>query len=75
MTDLDARLQQCFAAVFPALAPEQASAANVENVAQWDSLAQVTLLAVIQQEFDVRIDDEEAEGLTSFDAWRVRLQQ
>lgn len=74
MSELESRLQSCFAAVFPALSKDQISAASVDTVAQWDSVAHITLLDMIQQEFQVRVDDSETETLTSYRAWIDRLE-
>lgn len=38
------------------------------NCSQWDSLFQLNLLTSIEQEFEIRITDEEAAELTSFEA-------
>lgn len=73
MPELDQRLQRCFASVFPDLMPEQLCAASVQTVPAWDSLAAVTLVAVIEQEFDVQIDLMELPELTSYEAMRNYL--
>jgi acyl carrier protein len=69
MTDLQTRLTKCFAAVFPQLTPEEISRATVESVGGWDSLATVTLLAVVEEEFGTTIEPEDLEHLQSFDAY------
>lgn len=65
MTD---RLVRCFAAVFDGLDRDEIENARVGEVEQWDSLASVTLLAVLEEEFDVMIDDLDLPELTSFGA-------
>jgi acyl carrier protein len=62
------RLVRCFAAVFEGMSQEELQVATVESLEQWDSLASVTLLAVLEEEFEVTIDDLDLPGLTSFDA-------
>jgi acyl carrier protein len=42
-------------------------------VAEWDSLAQVTLLTLIGEEFEIYIDFEEFEDATSFTALVDRI--
>jgi acyl carrier protein len=74
MSELESRLRSCFAAVFPALPEDRIPAASVETVPQWDSVAHITLVDMIQQEFQVRVDDSETETLTSYRAWIDRLQ-
>lgn len=68
MHDLDARLTRCFSSVFPDLAPEQVRTASVESVRGWDSLAAVTLLAVIQEEFGVQVGLTDVSELVSYEA-------
>ncbi len=64
--DLQPRLMRCFQAVFPALSAEAAAAARQDSVEGWDSLASVTLLRLIEEEFGVEIDMFELDGLQSF---------
>lgn len=68
MDDLDGRLIRCFSSVFSGLTPEQIHAASVESVAAWDSLAAVTLIAVLQQEFGISINLIDLPELVSFAA-------
>jgi acyl carrier protein len=68
MHNLDARLDRCFISVFPHLAVEQIHAASVESVRGWDSLAAVTLLSVVQEEFGVQIGLPDLSGLVSYEA-------
>ena len=68
MHDLDARLARCFSSVFPGLAPEQVHTASVESVRGWDSLAAVTLLAVVQEEFGVQVGLADVSELVSYQA-------
>jgi acyl carrier protein len=66
MSDTKQRLARCFMSVFPTLRNQEVSLASQESVAAWDSVATVTLLCVIEEEFGVSIDFEELENLTSF---------
>jgi acyl carrier protein len=75
MPELDDRLTRCFASVFPALSPDQIRAASVETVPDWDSLAAVTLIAVLEEEFNISIDLMEMPELTSYSAVRDYLQR
>jgi acyl carrier protein len=75
MPELDDRLTRCFASVFPAVPPDQLHSASVESVPAWDSLAAVTLIAVLEQEFDTPIDLMELPELTSYQAVRDYLQR
>ncbi len=73
MAELDDRLTRCFASVFPALSPAEIPKASVETVPDWDSLAAVTLVAVLEQEFDTQIDLLELPEFTSYAAIRNYL--
>jgi acyl carrier protein len=75
MSELDDRLTRCFASVFPALSPEELHSASMETVPDWDSLAAVTLVAVLEQEFNTPIDMMDLPELTSYDTVRNYLQK
>jgi acyl carrier protein len=61
------RLQKCFGVVFPNLGPDEILRASSASVATWDSLATVTLVSVIEEEFGVTISPDEYEYMISFD--------
>lgn len=73
MSDLETRLVRCFASVFPDLASDEIPGANITTVPRWDSLAAVTLAAVVQEEFDVEIDLLDLGKLDSFRAFQEHL--
>ena len=58
MAELDDRLVRCFSSVFPTLTRDEIWAADVTSLINVDSLAGVTLVAVIDEEFGVEIDLE-----------------
>lgn len=62
------KLENCFAQVFPNLERGQIAGASSENVEEWDSIAQVTLLSLIGETFGLELDFEEFESATSFAA-------
>jgi acyl carrier protein len=62
-----ARLRDCFAAVFPSAAPGELEQASTETLPGWDSLATVTLVAVVEEEFGVVLELDDLEQLTSFE--------
>jgi acyl carrier protein len=66
MSELEDRLVQCFASVFPMSPPEEIVSSGPEWFAESDSLAMVTLAAVIQEQFDVDIDTMKLAELNSF---------
>lgn len=75
MSEQESRLIRCFTSVFPALTTEEIRAASTQSLREWDSLAGVTLAAVVQQEFSVQIDLLELLELDSFGAFRTYLRQ
>jgi acyl carrier protein len=67
MSDQRSRLIACFSAVFPALHEEDILQATMTTVDTWDSVATITLLVVLEEEFDIEIKPEDLERLTSFE--------
>jgi acyl carrier protein len=68
MDEIRRRLVRCFSSVFPELPLEQVPAASIESLADWNSLAAVTLFAILQQEFGIHIGLADLPQLTSFEA-------
>lgn len=66
MDDTSQRLTRCFAALFPGLNENEIQTATRESVSTWDSVATVTLVNIVEEEFDIRIYFEEVEKLSSF---------
>jgi len=62
MDSTNARLRKCFGRVFPDLNEEQTLQASAAGVTQWDSLATLKLLALIEEEFGVIIDLDDLES-------------
>lgn len=74
-TSLRERLLECFRAVFPDLNEEQILSSSVETNANWDSVAHVTLLTVIEEEFGSPVAEEQYGELTSFTRLLQYLEQ
>jgi acyl carrier protein len=74
VVDFESRLARCFASVFPELTPDQIRQASTETVPRWDSLAAVTLVAVIEQEFSVQIDPLDLPELGSYGAVKAYVE-
>ncbi len=66
MSDIQQRLINCFSVVFPDLSADEIPRAGSASVAAWDSLATVTLVSVVEEEFGVTISAEEYESFVSF---------
>ncbi len=72
-SDLDGRLLGCFQVVFPDLPDEALVALRYEDSEEWDSLASLNLLTVVEEEFEVMFDDAVVPTLDSFAAVRRAL--
>jgi acyl carrier protein len=68
MDEMETRLARCFSSVFPELTAEQIRGASMDSVPAWDSLAAVTLVAVLQEEFGLQINLIDLPELVSFAA-------
>jgi acyl carrier protein len=68
MTTLENRVADCFCALFPNRSREELLTASRESIPEWDSLAGVTLLTLLQQEFQIDIDLTELEHFNSVHA-------
>jgi acyl carrier protein len=66
MAETRERLRRCFSAVFPVLSGDQLDSTSPSNLAAWDSVASVTLFAVVEEEFAIEIDVQEMPDLLSF---------
>ena len=75
MPDLDERLMLCFRTVFPDLSDEQIQGAKRGEYSEWDSLASLNLLAVVEEEFGCQLEEADIEGLDSFEAARAAVER
>jgi acyl carrier protein len=75
MDELSARLVSCFQVVFPQLPAEAIPAAEQDSIETWDSVAGITLISVIEDEFQVKLDLERLQELTSFATILADLRQ
>ena len=66
--ELEKRLVSCFEAVFPALDEAQIRSAHASATEGWDSVAALSLIDVVEEEFSISLDLELAVELTSFEA-------
>ncbi len=67
MTSTTSRLVVCFQNVFPNLGETEVRGASTETVGAWDSVAHITLLSAVAEEFNVEFEPEEYIDLTSFE--------
>lgn len=75
MDDIEARLVNCFSAVFPELTDEQILSATSTTVRSWDSVAVVTLVAVVEEEFGVSLESDDLSHLSSFGGFLSSLRK
>jgi acyl carrier protein len=66
MNNIRQRVIGCFSNVFPDLSEGEIQQASTASLAAWDSLAQVTLLSSIAEEFGQPFELEDFEKLVSF---------
>ena len=66
MDDMERRLVSCFSAVLPELTTEEISQACAATAVSWDSVATVTLVAVVEEEFGIGIEIEDPAQFDSF---------
>jgi acyl carrier protein len=66
MAETTARLLRSFAAVFPELSEAQLAEASLGSLEAWDSVATITLLSLVEEEFGVSFEPEDLGRLTSF---------
>jgi acyl carrier protein len=66
MDNVEARLLRCFSVIFPEVKENDLRNASMENVEDWDSVATVTLINVVEEEFDIQIALEDVEDMMSF---------
>lgn len=66
MNNTQERVTRCFSNIFPDLPPDEIPRASTASVAAWDSLAHVTLLSSIAEEFNQQFELEDYEELISY---------
>ena len=66
MDTTEERLVKVFETVFPDLPEDKIRTASQSNVSSWDSVAAITLMNVMEEEFVIEIDFDRAAELSSF---------
>jgi acyl carrier protein len=74
-SDLTTRLVSCFQIVFPDLPADRIPSASRDLLEKWDSVAGITLLTVIEDEFGAKADLERMSELDSFAAILAHLRE
>jgi acyl carrier protein len=73
VSDIQSRLIGCFRTVFPDLPETRVTLATQQSVPNWDSIATVTLINVIDDEFQIEMDLEQLTELDSFENFYTYL--
>ncbi len=68
MNEINTRLTKCFAAVFPQMSTPDIPTSSTSTFEEWDSLASITLVSVVEEEFAMQIDPEDIEHFVSYQA-------
>jgi len=66
MNDIEKRVTHCFRNMFPALAPDEIAKAGTSSLPAWDSIAHISLLSSVAEEFGVAFEIEDFEELVSY---------
>jgi acyl carrier protein len=64
------KLIGCFKKVFPNLSRADILSASQERISAWDSIAHVTLVTLIGEDFGMDLDFEDFDEATSFAGFR-----
>ena len=75
MDETRRRLTNCFQTVFPDMPEAQIATASTATVAEWDSVAAITLMNVIEDEFSFEMDLDDLAELDSFEKVYSYLQK
>jgi len=74
MNDTKEKVTRCFSAVFPNLRYGEIPRASTNSLAAWGSVAHVTLLSSIEEEFGLDLELEDFEELVSYALILERLE-
>jgi acyl carrier protein len=66
MNETEARLNECFTRVFPDLTPGEVAGASTDTLPAWDSVAHITLLTAISEDFGIEFEPEDYVDLISY---------
>jgi len=69
------RLAKCFEIVFPDLPRAEIAGASTATLQAWDSVAAITLMNVVEDEFGLQIDLDDLASLDSFENLHSYLQK
>ena len=73
MDELENKLVECFQAVFPKISRDAMAGVSMKSNADWDSMATITLISLIEESFGIETSPEDIEHLASFESIRAYL--
>ena len=75
MDEIERRLADCFSAVLPELTAQEIPQASATSVKSWDSVATITVIAVVEEEFGISIEVEDPAQFDSFQRMLAYLRE
>jgi acyl carrier protein len=75
MDETRERLTKCFQVVFPDLPQDAIAGSSTATIAAWDSVASITLMNVVEDEFAIEMDLDDLANLDSFEKLYSYLQR
>lgn len=75
MSKIKSRLCECFKSIFPDMEEDQIVTVSKSSHVEWDSLATVTLISLIEEEFDMKIPVEDDVDFSSFELIQDYLEE
>ena len=66
MNNIQQRVALCFTNVFPNIRQDEIPTASAASLASWNSIAQVTLLSSLAEEFGIDFEVDDFEQLDSY---------
>jgi acyl carrier protein len=75
MIEIKNRLCECFKSIFPDMKEEQIVTMSKSSYVEWDSLATVTLISLIEEEFNLKIPVEHDVDFSSFELIQDYLEE
>lgn len=75
MIKTEPQLVSIFESVFPELPVDKVRSATQDSVPNWDSVAAITLMNLIEEEFNIQMDFDDLAELTSFEKIRKYVEE
>ena len=66
-SDIADRLTRCFLSYFTGLSAQEVPRSSMATVGEWDSLASVTLVTLVSEEFGIEVPPDAFENFVSYE--------